>query len=72
MRVLATEEEKEILRKYMVNIDDYLDKELTEEEYLNFELDLNDEIISLFDENQEATKESVMLQKIYDNIYYRD
>lgn len=55
----------------MKNADDYLDNELTSEEYVEFQFDLDDTIISLFDKNQESTKESVMLQKIYDNIYYR-
>ena len=72
MKILITEEEKQIIRKYMENADNYIDKEVSWDEYVKFQFELDDVIISLFDRNQNSTKESALVQKVYDDIYYRN
>lgn len=72
MKILITEEEKQIIRKYMENADNYIDKEVSRDKYVEFQFELDDVIISLFDRNQNSTKESALVQKVYDDIYYRN
>ncbi|WP_288847427.1 hypothetical protein [uncultured Sneathia sp.] len=72
MKILITEKEKQIIRKYMENADNYIDKEVSWDEYVKFQFELDDVIISLFDRNQNSTKESALVQTVYDDIYYRN
>lgn len=69
MRVIVNEEDRELLIKYLPNALDYLDKELTREEYFEFECDLNDVIVDTLDEEYSSTKETTIVQGLYDRIY---
>ena len=69
MRVIVNEEDRELLIKYLPNALDYLDKELTREEYFEFECDLNDVIVYTLDEEYSSTKETTIVQGLYDRIY---
>jgi len=63
MKFIISEEDKNILKKYNINIDDFDDlKELL------FEID--DEMTSHVDEHDEPLNEFIELQKVYDRIYY--
>ena len=57
-----TEKQKEILSKYDINVDDYNDLE-----ELLFEID--DEMTSHIDENDEPLPEFLELEEIYDEIF---
>lgn len=63
MKVIISEEDKNILKRYNIDIDSFSDLE-----QLLFEID--DEMTSYVDENDEPLKEFMKLQKVYDRIYY--
>ena len=58
-----TKEQIEKLRPYLPNIDELV------LDYEEFQTKLDDAIIDELDENYEDTETSVMLQKLYDEIY---
>lgn len=63
MKFIISEEDKNILKKYNIYIDDFNDlKELL--------LEIDDEMTSYVDEHDEPLKEFIELQKVYDRIYY--
>lgn len=63
MKFLISKEDKNILKSYNIDIDDFdnLDE-------LLFEID--DEMTSYVDEQDEPLKGFIELQKVYDRIYY--
>lgn len=63
MKFIISEEDKNILKKYNIDINDFNNlKELL--------LEIDDEMTSYVDENDEPLKEFIELQKVYDRIYY--
>lgn len=58
-----TKEQIEMLRPYLPNIDELV------LDYEEFQTKLDDAIIDELDENYNDTDTSIMLQKIYDEIY---
>ena len=58
-----TKEQIEKLRPYLPNIDELV------LDYEEFQTKLDDAIIDELDENYDDTETSIMLQKIYDEIY---
>ena len=63
MKFIISEEDKNILKKYNINIDDFNNlKELL--------LEIDDEMTIYVDEHDEPLKEFIELQKVYDRIYY--
>ena len=58
-----TKEQIEKLRSYLPNIDELV------LDYEEFQTKLDDAIIDELDENYNDTETSIMLQKIYDEIY---
>lgn len=63
MKYVILEEDKNILKKYNINVDNF--ESLDE---LLFEID--DEMTSHIDGQDEPLKEFIELQKVYDRIYY--
>lgn len=58
-----TDEQIEKLRPYLPDIDELI------KDYSQFETRLDDAIIDELDENYDDTEISIMLQRIYDEIY---
>lgn len=58
-----TDEQIEKLRPYLPDIDELI------KDYSQFETRLDDAIIDELDENYDDTEVSIMLQRIYDEIY---
>lgn len=58
-----TDEQIERLRPYLPDIDELI------KDYSQFETRLDDAIIDELDENYDDTEVSIMLQRIYDEIY---
>ena len=56
-KIFIREEDIPIIKKY------------TPEEFYNFQFELDDYIVELFDKYQNTTKESRELQLVYNNIY---
>lgn len=63
MKLKITDEDKKILKKYNINVEEY--DNLSE---LLFEID--DEMTSYIDEHGEPLKEFLELEKVYDRIFY--
>lgn len=61
--VVITEEQKEKIRPFMPDIDEFIKGSLH-----NFLSELNDAIVSELDEDYEDTDASLMLQELYDEI----
>lgn len=58
-----TQEQVDKIRPYFNDVDDYLD------DISKFQNELNDAIVMELDENYEDTDASIMLQRVYDEIY---
>lgn len=58
-----TQEQLDKIRPYFKNVDEYLNN------IGKFQTELNDAIVYELDEDYEDTDESIMLQKVYDEIY---
>lgn len=63
--IIVVEEHKHVLEQY---IDD-LEKLINDDDINELLLAIDDAIIANFDENQDSTEVSVMLQKIYDRVF---
>lgn len=63
MNIKVTEEEKKILKKYNIDIEDY--NNLNE-----LLLEIDDAMTSYVDENDEPLPEFLELEKLYDSIFY--
>lgn len=70
LKLEITEEEKKYISEYM-NVEKYLNRDLTDEEYGKFEDELSDAMFYTTDEKCEATRETAKLARIYDDIYWR-
>ena len=71
-KIFIREEDRPIIKKYTPEefYSKYLNKEyMTGEEFYNFQFELDDYIVELFDKYQNTTKESRELQLVYNNIY---
>ena len=63
MSFIITDEQKKELRKYMLNLEDFLDGDIDD-----FLIELDDVIIGELGDDYETTETSAKLQKIYDDI----
>ncbi len=70
LRLQITEDEKKIISKHL-DVEKYLNRDLTDDEYSKFEDELSDAMFYTTDENCEATLETGKLARIYDEIYIR-
>lgn len=70
-KIIIREEDKLIIRKYTSEefYNKYIGKDMTNDEFVEFQIELDDWIVSLFDKYDNTTKESRELQRVYDNIY---
>lgn len=70
-KINISESDKQIIRKYTSEefYNKYIDKDITYNEFLEFQLELTDWIVYWFDKYDNTTKESRELQRVYDNIY---
>lgn len=71
-KIFIREEDKPIIRKYTSDefYNKYVNTEyMTNEEFREFQFELDDYIVSLFDKYDNTTKESRELQLVYNNIY---
>ncbi len=71
-KIFIREEDKPIIKKYTSEefYNKYIDNlYMTNEEFLDFQFELDDYIVSLFDKYDNSTKESRELQLVYNNIY---
>lgn len=71
-KIFIREEDKPIIKKYTSEefYSKYIDNlYMTNEEFLDFQFELDDYIVSLFDKYDNSTKESRELQLVYNNIY---
>ena len=71
-KIFIRAEDIPIIKKYTPEefYSKYLNKEyMTGEEFYNFQFELDDYIVELFDKYQNTTKESRELQLVYNNIY---
>lgn len=65
------EETKKILDKYPnVNYKKYLDAKFGTDEFDEFSLDLNGEMVSYRDSQDEPLEEWLELERVYDEIFY--
>lgn len=65
--MIITEEQKQVIKKVMPNIDDWLEKG-----YEEFMDEFHGLILETFDENCEATDITYELEKVYDEIVYQN
>ncbi len=63
MSFIITDEQKKELRKYMLNLEDFLDGDIDD-----FLIELNYAIVGELGDDYETTETSAKLQKIYDDI----
>lgn len=70
LRLEITEDEKKIISKYF-DVEKYLNRDLTDDEYSEFEDELSYAMFYTTDENDEATLETRKLERIYNEIYLR-
>lgn len=71
-KIFIREEDKPIIKKYTSEefYNKYIDNlYMTNEEFLDFQFELDDYIVSLFDKYDNSTKESREFQLVYNNIY---
>lgn len=70
-KITISENDKQILKKYTSDefYNKYIDKDIIYDEFVEFQMQLDDYIFGLLDKNYDSTKESRELQRVYDNIY---
>lgn len=70
-KITISENDKQIIKKYTSDefYNKYIDKDITYNEFVEFQMQLDDYIFGLLDKYYNTTKESRELQRVYDNIY---
>lgn len=70
-KITISENDKQIIKQYTSDefYNKYIDKDITYNEFVEFQLELTDWIVYWFDKYDNTTKESRELQRVYDNIY---
>ena len=69
-KITISENDKQIIKQYTSDefYNNYIDKDITYNEFVEFQLELTDWIVYWF-RNDEPTQKSRELQSVYDNIY---
>ena len=69
-KITISENDKQIIKQYTSDefYNNYIDKDITYNEFVEFQLELTDWIVYWF-RNDEPTQKSRELQSFYDNIY---
>lgn len=70
-KITISENDKQIIKQYTSDefYNKYIDKDITYNEFVEFQMQLDDYIFGLLDKYYNTTKESRELQRVYDNIY---
>lgn len=70
-KITISENDKQIIKQYTSDefYNNYIDKDITYNEFVEFQMQLDDYIFGLLDKYYNTTKESRELQRVYDNIY---
>lgn len=70
-KITISENDKQIIKKYTSDefYNKYIDKDIIYDEFVEFQMQLDDYIFGLLDKYYNTTKESRELQRVYDNIY---
>lgn len=63
MKIIITEEDKEILKKYNIDINKY-------DNLRDLLIEIDDEMTTHIDEHDEPLEEFLELEKVYDRIFY--
>lgn len=63
MKIIITEEDKEILKKYNIDINEY-------NNLRDLLIEIDDEMTTHVDEHDEPLEEFLELEKVYDRIFY--
>lgn len=63
MKIIITEEDKEILKKYNIDINEY-------DNLRDLLIEIDDEMTAHVDEHDEPLEEFLELEKVYDRIFY--
>lgn len=63
MKIIITEEDKEILKKYNIDINKY-------DNLRDLLIEIDDEMTTHVDEHDEPLEEFLELEKVYDRIFY--
>ncbi|MDD7457901.1 MAG: hypothetical protein PUK83_05705 [Clostridia bacterium] len=66
-KIIITKEQIEALRPYLSNIDELVNGELND-----LEEAIKDEIMDALDEEWADTKDSIILQRLFDEIFYQN
>lgn len=66
-KIIITNQQIEALRPYLSNIDELVDGELND-----LEEAIKDEILDALDEEWADTKDSIILQRLFDEIFYQN
>ncbi len=66
-KIIITNQQIEALRPYLSNIDELVDGELND-----LEEAIKDEIMDALDEEWADTKDSIILQRLFDEIFYQN
>ena len=70
-KITISENDKQIIKQYTSDefYNKYIDKDITYNEFVEFQMQLDDYIFGLLDKYYNTKKESRELQRVYDNIY---